>query len=601
MSASGDEPGRRRTLFTTLLTLLYTGFLLAPVVLFEQAQELHSQVSDYLSVEDAAVLYRTRVELDAAAMLAWRLKAGDPAVTIEELRLAYDLLYGRRETLLNVGMQTGMAPLESFAPAIDALGAAIDAADRSLREPPATSDLSRAASGLIETLAPAGQAVNALIRDSNTASAAARDDVRRRVGTLDEAVAVAMWALLAASPAYVGGLIAINMRLSRSRRRLQGMRDALQRSNAQLLALLEHAPARISIKDLDGRYLMANRRTQEFRRLAESQIIGRRIAELDSSPTAAAIDAQEREVVRLATPISRSYESRDGDSSQWHMVIKFPIRDSDGTVTGVGSFSIDITRERETQQALVRAKEAAEAADRAKTSFLANMSHELRTPLNAVIGFAEVMAGETFGPLGNPRYQEYARDIHRSADHLLGLIGQILDFTRIEGGYWRLDRQPVAPAEIAGEAVRMLWSLARDQKVSVRLDCEAAPATLSADRRALLQILLNLLGNAVKFSPQGTTVTATLATLAQGGLLLTVRDQGPGIAAAELTRLGIPFTRLSDAYQACEGIGLGLSITKSLVALHGGRFELSSTPGEGTAATVEIPDPAVPGEARNAA
>ncbi len=602
MSASNRRPFRWRILLTGLLTSLFACFLIAPMVLLLRAHGLHEQIAEYLTVEHGGMLYRTQIELDAVATTLYRLRAGDPEASLGQLRLGYDLLFGRNESVSNVADQTLLGPLPSFATTVDALADAIAAADAALTPTPDTASLPEVAAELLDGLQPAQVAVATLIRDFRGASAAERDTLRRQAESLNGSVYSAMWALMVASPIYIGGLILVNFRLSRARRRLAALTEQLRCSNSQLTALLKHVPARISIKDTAGRYLMVNSPTVEFHGRPEAELLGRHRYEIDPTPNATMIHELEQEVLRCGAPVSRQYELRIDDRIEWHLAIKFPIRDDDGAVFGIGGFSLDITREKAIEHELIRAKDSAEAAGRAKTDFLANMSHELRTPLNAVIGFSEIMADQLFGPLGNARYREYASDIRRSARHLLGVIGQILDFTRIEGGHWQLDRQPMAPAEVGDEAGRMLRPMAESRGIELRIESGDAPASIRADRQAVLQVLLNLLGNAIKFSPSGSPVTGVLSTAADGGLVITVRDRGPGIAAADLARLATPFTRLTEAYaQASEGIGLGLSITKALVELHGGSLNLASTPGEGTVVTAVVPPAPVGQQALRAA
>ncbi len=236
------------------------------------------------------------------------------------------------------------------------------------------------------------------------------------------------------------------------------------------------------------------------------------------------------------------------------------------------------------------AKETAEIASRSKSEFLANMSHELRTPLNAIMGFAEILATEIFGSLGDPRYREYAADIHESGGHLLTLISDILDLSKIEAGKFELAEQSVEVVDLIETVVRIVGGRAVSAGLSLRTEVEEGLPPLRADLRACKQILINLLSNAVKFSHQGDTVTVSAGLLPDGQLRLSVRDTGIGIPDAALSRVMAPFEQVdSSLVRRRQGTGLGLPIVNALVDLHGGTFTLDSIVGIGTTASVTLP------------
>jgi two-component system, cell cycle sensor histidine kinase PleC len=218
------------------------------------------------------------------------------------------------------------------------------------------------------------------------------------------------------------------------------------------------------------------------------------------------------------------------------------------------------------------------------------MSHELRTPLNAIIGFSEVMTHGVFGPLGSHRYLEYAEDIHRSGVFLHDLISDMLDMVKIEAGHRELHREPFPFVTDLEETLRMVRPRAEKGDVTLGLDVLDAPETLFADRRAFKQIVLNLIGNAVKFTPAGGTVTVRLSSDGDDALLQVV-DTGFGMSPAHLAKLGTPFFRAEDNPQAAsvEGTGLGVALTKSLIEMHGWRLDYASELGKGTTATVTMP------------
>ncbi len=236
------------------------------------------------------------------------------------------------------------------------------------------------------------------------------------------------------------------------------------------------------------------------------------------------------------------------------------------------------------------ARRRAEAANKAKSRFLATMSHELRTPLNAIMGFSEVMKGEVMGPIGSPLYKEYAGNIHDSGKHLLNLINEILDLSRIEAGRYELHEEPLRISDIAEDCVRLLKLRAQSKSVELVEDYDTSLAQVWADQRAIRQICLNLMSNALKFTPKGGRITITAGATVDGGQYLSVLDTGPGIPADEIPKVLQVFGQGSLAHENAEGgTGLGLPIVQNLIELHGGAFELLSELRKGTEAIITLP------------
>lgn len=242
---------------------------------------------------------------------------------------------------------------------------------------------------------------------------------------------------------------------------------------------------------------------------------------------------------------------------------------------------------------LVAARQEAEAANRAKSEFLANMSHELRTPLNAVIGFSEMMSLQIFGPLGNSRYAEYATDIGTSGRHLLSLIDEVLDFSKIEAGAQDLELHPLDLGHVAQEVGRMLTPQATQAQLEIGIHTSADPVVVPADDRAMRQILLNLISNAIKFTDTGGRVDVHVSRHSNGAPFVSVSDTGVGIAVEEQQRILKPFEQVQESdTRSHTGWGLGLSIVAVLVRLHNATMQISSAPGEGTSIMIEFPAPA---------
>ena len=249
----------------------------------------------------------------------------------------------------------------------------------------------------------------------------------------------------------------------------------------------------------------------------------------------------------------------------------------------------DISDRKNQEAELVRTRDEADSANRIKTQFLANMSHELRTPLNSIMGFSEILNRELFGSLGEGRYRDYAHLIHESGEHLLNVVNDILDISKIETGKFKIVKEPVDLASLVESCCDVMRHTAEQKQLTLMVEVAPVLPALAADRRACKQMLLNVISNAIKFTNPGGSVRVSARAL-NGTVEIAVTDNGVGIAAAELPKLGNPFVQASNSRDAsCEGAGLGLSVVKGLAKLHGGKLELRSTLGKGTTATITLP------------
>ena len=249
----------------------------------------------------------------------------------------------------------------------------------------------------------------------------------------------------------------------------------------------------------------------------------------------------------------------------------------------------DVTEKRMQLETLRQARDMADEASRSKSEFLANMSHELRTPLNAIIGFSEALQNELFGPVGSPRYREYAEDIHESGVHLLNLINDILDLSKIEAGHFKLHEDEADLNPIVASALRLVHHRADKAGVTLKSSLPEPPVVVTVDERAMKQVLINLLTNAVKFSRAGSEVTIS-ASVGSQSLRISVSDQGIGMAEEDIPKALAPFTQLDGTLsRSHEGTGLGLPLAKHLTELHGGTLTIESEPDMGTTVHVDLP------------
>ena len=249
----------------------------------------------------------------------------------------------------------------------------------------------------------------------------------------------------------------------------------------------------------------------------------------------------------------------------------------------------DITPWKRTEQDLREAKEKAEAANRQKSEFLARISHELRTPLNAIMGFSEVMRLERFGELKNEKYKAYVNDIHSSGSHLLALINDLLDLSKVEAGKLELNFTAVNLDDVVDHAMRLLQHDAATHGVVLRKGLPNNMPRVVADHRSMQQIVINLLSNGLKYTNVGGQVLVSAVVDQAGNLILRVKDTGIGMTEAQLQSAMEPFSRVETVDRERQGTGLGLPLTKSLVEANRARFDLSSVVGKGTLAEIIFP------------
>ena len=371
----------------------------------------------------------------------------------------------------------------------------------------------------------------------------------------------------------------------------QRHRDALRHSHELLMRVIDSVPVLVSATDHEGRYVFVNDFYARHIGRPVASIVGLTpVAVNDSPETRAALERDRRIVAGLDPP--GSFEEAivlPTGENRVLLTTKALLRNHDGRPSLVVTASLDISDRKEAELALVAAKEEAELASRSKTEFLANMSHELRTPLNAIIGFSQVMAEEVLGPLGTARYAGYARDIASSAQHLLGIISDILDVSKLEAGKVELDDDEVEIGQMVRDILHLVVERARSLDIALDIEAVADLPRLRADALKLKQVLLNLITNAIKFSHPGGRVLIR-GLMAEDGMRIEVVDRGIGMDEAEIATAVTRFGQVASTWNRKHpGTGLGLPLAIGLIELHGGRIVIDSEKGVGTTATVCLP------------
>jgi two-component system, cell cycle sensor histidine kinase PleC len=367
--------------------------------------------------------------------------------------------------------------------------------------------------------------------------------------------------------------------------------DELRHSHELLLRVIDAVPVRVSATDRNGRFVFANDCFARAMNRPVQAIIGNTLAELQpGEETDAAMELDRCLIAGETKPAAFEVDVTDPGGEQMVLLTNKAVLDDDvGRPMLVVTVSLDITDRKNAELAVLAAKEVAELANHSKTEFLANMSHELRTPLNAIIGFSQLMADEVLGPLGNAKYTGYARDICNSAEHLLGIINDILDVSKLEAGKFELEEEMIDITQITRNLLHFVADRAGALEVTIETDIERDLPRLRADARKLKQILLNLVTNALKFSQPGSRVTLRARTH-NGAIILEVIDRGIGMDETEVTTAITRFGQVASTWNRKHaGTGLGLPLAIGLVELHDGKLEIRSRKGEGTTVTVTFP------------
>jgi PAS domain S-box-containing protein len=365
--------------------------------------------------------------------------------------------------------------------------------------------------------------------------------------------------------------------------------EALRQSEERFRLLVsEVADYAILMLDPEGRIVSWNAGAERIKGYKAQEIIGQHFSRFyPKEDVERGKPANELKVARQQGRFEdEGWRVRKDGSRFWANVVITALRDGTGRLRGFAKITRDITDHKQTQELIMHAKDEAERASKFKDQFLSTMSHELRTPLNAVLGFSDLLADERYGPL-NDRQQRYVAHIHTGGKHLLKLISDILDLSKIEAGRMELTREDVTVASAFVEVISALYPLA-EKKSQVLLQQVPPRLRVHADAMRFKQVLMNLVGNAIKFTPERGRIEL-VARQVDNQVRVEVRDNGPGIPPEQQQRIFEAFVRLTETGSATEGTGLGLAITSRLVELHGSKLEIESKPGEGTCFYFSLP------------
>ncbi len=365
----------------------------------------------------------------------------------------------------------------------------------------------------------------------------------------------------------------------------------LKESRELLRALADNLPQFISVKDTEGRFQFVNKRFEEWTCLDSGDVVGKTVHDIYPPEQAARFAANDRIALDTRTIMAQEVDLYYPDG-QTRTVIstRFPIFSETDDLVGLGTINFDINDRKQAENARHAALLEAEQANRAKSEFLAHMSHELRTPLNAITGFAQLMVDETFGGLGHPKYREYALDVLGSGEHLLSVINDVLDLSKIEAGEVSLNPTEFSLHYAINDCISLIRAQSTDRPERIGLELSDQISNVHADNRVFRQILLNLLSNANKFTPDDGRITVISELDGENRVSVRIRDTGIGISSEDMAKVLEPFGQArADAQISHEGTGLGLPLSQKLMELHGGTLELQSDPGGGTTVTLTFP------------
>jgi PAS domain S-box-containing protein len=363
--------------------------------------------------------------------------------------------------------------------------------------------------------------------------------------------------------------------------------EALQISEHRFHRMMDASPNGMFFRDLNGRFLIANNAYQNIYKNPVS-VVGKTISDINPPQHAKIYHQHDNEVIASGNVTEHEFERKRNERETRHYsAVRFPIFDSKGNIEGVGGIISNITLRKQAEMALIRAMDDLAKSSQAKSAFLAHMSHELRTPLNAIMGFSELMETHTFGPLGAVQYDEYVANIHSSGQHLLELIDDVLDLSKIEAGQVDVQLEPIDVEELISGSITLVRGEAKAHDMNLYTQVANNLPHLLADRRMVKQMLFNLLSNAIKFTRQDGEIKVVADLADNGGIRISVVDSGIGIAKDDIPIVITPYGQIipTDG-KSTKGTGLGIPLVVEFLKLHEGLLEIDSEVDVGTTMTL---------------
>ena len=420
------------------------------------------------------------------------------------------------------------------------------------------------------------------LRDGSVDTVAFDTDHRRKDGSVYPVEIRLQLARNESPPVFLADVTDTTERIRRQ--------HALQEAVEFQQNLLDHSPALIAVRDIEGRFQLINQTYERTFSVKRSEVHGKSIPDVVPSDFAERVSSYDQIVIDTGQPLTHEHEAKFFAGTGTLLSVRFPVRNPTGELVGVGSIAVDVTERKRAELALQAAKEEADLANRAKTEFLANMSHELRTPLNAIIGFSEIMEQGLYGPLPD-KYRHYAHDVRESGQLLSNLLGDILDLSKIEAAKYELHEETIDLAEASAACVRLIAErLESSQLTLTERFPRTNPLFLHGDSTAIKQIILNLLTNAIKFTPGGGSIEVRGGRDKTEGIWFAVTDTGVGMSKGDISVALTAFGQVaSHLTRNHEGTGLGLPLIKSLIELHDANMEIESEVDCGTTVTVRFP------------
>lgn len=404
---------------------------------------------------------------------------------------------------------------------------------------------------------------------------------------LDEIV-VAIFAL-----GFFALLAALRVTLALKSQR-QAFDAAIIQEQSYRQALVDHVPSAMALKDLDGRCLLINKCFEELIGLPKEQVVGQNPHKLNPFVFTRSDAEKTKKVFETKRAIHWEEQQGTGANARYFAITKFPIFSENSEITSIGSVRVDITDLKLRELEVAAARIQAEAASSAKNLFLANMSHEVRTPLNAVVGLSEVIANGLPQDSAYKDHKEHARQIHLSGRHLLEMINDVLDMTRLEAGRMEPNYAVADLSNVAKEAISLVAARAKSRKIDIDLEIGDYLDAVPLDAIMMRQVLTNLLSNAIKFSAEYTTACIRAERHDDNSVEICVIDKGIGIKSEDLQTAFTPFEQIENIFsRSNEGVGLGLPLAVKLVEAHQGSLSIDSTPGEGTTVRIKLPQTAM--------